>query len=72
MDSAAALLQEVTARATRHPQPQAIPRPVDILTFEGGRTQPHKLGGAQQVRLRQVNKPLLPATFRTSRLALKP
>jgi hypothetical protein len=72
MDPATALHQEVTVGPSRDAQPQAIPRTIHIFTFEGGRTQPHKPGGAQQVRLRKVNKPLLRATLRTSRLALKP
>src|ERR1035438_7163802 len=72
MDPATALDQEVTVRPPRYAQPHAIPRPVHIFALEGGRSHPHKGGRAQQVRLRQVNKPLLPATFRTSRLAFKP
>src|ERR1035441_3842591 len=72
MAPATALDQEVTVRPPRYAQPHAIPRPVHIFALEGGRSHPQKPGGAQQVCLRQVNKPLLSATFRTSRLALKP
>src|ERR1035438_364716 len=71
MDPAAAIAQEVTARAPRHAQPHTVSRAVDVLAFECGRTHPGEPGGTHQVRLRQVDKPLLLATFRTSRLALK-
>jgi hypothetical protein len=71
MDAAAAIDQEVTVRPPGDAQAQAIARPVHIFTLEGGRGHTHKPGGTHQVCIRQVNKPLLPATFRTSRLAFK-
>src|ERR1035441_1807409 len=72
MDAATALDQEVTVGPPGDAEAQAIARPVDILTLESGRGHAHKPGGTHQVCLRQVNKPLLRATFRTSRLAFKP
>src|SRR5450759_2322938 len=71
MDPAAAIVEEVTVRAARHPQPHTVAGSVHILTLECGGAHPHELGRTHQVRLRQVDKPLLPATFGTSRLALK-
>ena len=72
MDPAAAFVQEVTVRAPWHAQPHTVARPVYVLTLERSRTQPGELSRTYQIRLRQVDEPLLPATFRTSRLALKP
>ena len=72
MDPATALDQEVTVRAPRHAQPHTVARAVYVFTLERFRTHPGELGRPQQVRLRQVDKPLLRAAFRTSWLALKP
>ena len=72
MDPAAAIVQEVTVCAARHPQPHTVACPVHILTLERSRGHPDKLCLTPQIRLRQVDKPLLAAAFRTSRLALEP
>jgi len=72
MDPAAAIAQEVTVGAAGYAQPQTVSGPVHELSFESRRTHAHEPGRPRQVRLRQVDKPLLPATFGTSRLALKP
>jgi CBS domain-containing protein len=72
MDPAPALVQEVAMRAARHTQPQTIAGPIHILAFESGRRHPNEFSSPLQVRLGQIHKSLLSATFRTSGLALKP
>src|ERR1022692_3274567 len=67
MDPAAAIVQKVAVRAPRHAQPHTVARAVYILTLESSRTHPGEPGRTHQVRLRQVDKPLLLAAFRTSR-----
>src|ERR1017187_7859990 len=72
MDPAAAIVQKGAVRAPRHAQPHTVARAVYILTLESSRTHPGEPGRTHQVRLRQVDKPLLLAAFRTSWLALEP
>jgi hypothetical protein len=72
MNPAAAILQEVAMPAARHPESHTVGGSVYILTLESSRRHPYKLGRTHQILLRQVDKSLLLATFRTSRLALKP
>src|SRR5437764_5228996 len=62
----------MAVRPAWYAKPHTVAGPVYKLTLECRPAQAYELCRARQVRLRQVNKSLLPAAFRASRLALKP
>ena len=72
MNAAAAIVQKVAVRPARHAKPHTVGRTINILAFESGCTHTKEPGGTHQIRLRQVNKPLLPAALGTPRLAFEP
>ncbi len=72
MDPATGLVQKVTLRVPRLPQPDDIARPVNVLRFESGRRHAQKSGCFRDVGFAQVHVAVLPAARRTTCLTSKP
>lgn len=72
MNPAAAVAEEMALRFGRFPQPQQMARAIHISRLELGRRHIEKLRRPAKVLFGQINKALLIATRRASRLAGEP